>query len=327
MLNVLLTFDTEVHAIHPDWKRDRLKRDIDRDIEGLVNGRRVGLDYELDVLARNHLKAVFMVESLFSATPEVGEEPLRHVIQRIHSASHEIQLHLHCEWIQHGHSIGIPYRGKFQRQYSLEEQEHLLRFGCARLEECGAPRPTAFRAGGFAADASTLKALANSGFTYDSSFNAGFPEKCHLSPPRSFGSACFSNGTWEVPIAAFHDYPGHLRPAQVCACSARELIYALERAEKLGWKQFVILAHSFEMLSGRWQGKPAIRKEVVDTFERVCAFLGENCERFPTVGFDQLKTSEDHLAVPPGEIHGNLIFTAGRMLQRAATRGRSKVGL
>jgi hypothetical protein len=327
LLKVLLTFDTEVHAIHPDWKKDRLQRDIDRDIEGIVDGRRVGLDYELDVLAKNRLKAVFMVESLFSATPEVGEEPLKQVIRRIRSASHEIQLHLHCEWIEHGHSIGIPYRGKFQRLYSLEEQESLLRFGCARLAECGSAKPSAFRAGGFAADASTLQALANAGFTYDSSFNPGYPEKCYLPPPRSFGSACLSNGTWEVPIAAFHDYPGHLRPAQICACSARELIHALEQAEKLGWKQFVILAHSFEMLSGRWQGKPAIRKEVVDTFERVCAFLGENCDRFPTVGFGQLERPEDELAVSPAEIHGNMILTAGRMMQRAAARGRSKVGL
>jgi hypothetical protein len=55
MLDVLFTIDTEVHAINKDWKSDRLQRDIRRDIEGIVDGRCVGLDFELEVLAKNSL--------------------------------------------------------------------------------------------------------------------------------------------------------------------------------------------------------------------------------------------------------------------------------
>lgn len=69
MLNVLLTIDTEVHPIHKDWMADCLRRDMDRDIEGIIDGRRVGLDYELEMLARNGLKATFSQKELVSKTP------------------------------------------------------------------------------------------------------------------------------------------------------------------------------------------------------------------------------------------------------------------
>ena len=326
MLDVLLTIDTEVHAINQDWRSDGLQRDIRRDIEGMVDGRCVGLNYQLEVLAKNRLKATFMVESLFSAAPEVGEGPLKGTIRRIRDGGHDIQLHLHCEWIPYCPALSVPYRGYLQHYYSSSEQEQLIRFASEQLQECGALRPIAFRAGGYAADEETMHALQRTGFKFDTSFNIDFPEKCKLTVPPSFGAPHHRQvlGVQEIAVAAFMDYPGHYRPAQICACSEREMIRALEQAELSGWSHFVIVCHSFEMLSGRWQGKLRIRNDVVCRFEQLCAYLGRHRDRFRTIGFDDLSALSDFHGVPQ-VIKGTLLNTTGRVFQQAINRIASQV--
>lgn len=322
MLDVLITIDTEVHPINKDWRADRLQRDIRRDIEGMVDGRCVGLDYQLQVLATHGLKATFMVESLFSAVPEVGPEPLKGIIGRIQKDSHDIQLHLHCEWIPYCSGLTVPYCGPFQHLYSTSQQEQLIRFASEQIQKCGALQPIAFRAGGYSADERTMQALLKAGFKFDTSFNIDFPEKCKLPMPPSFGASHELSGVQEIAVAAFQDYPGHFRPAQICACSAREMVHALEQADKCGWKHFVIVCHSFEMLSGRWEGHPKIRQEVVDRFEKLCTYLERHRDRFRTVGFDDLCAVPVYQGVPPPAIKGNLLNTAGRVFQQALNRLR-----
>lgn len=321
MLNVLITIDLEAHPIHKDWKSDNLRRDISRDIEGRVGGREVGLDYQLDVFARHGLRAVFMVETLFSAVPEVGTAPLEGVIARIQRHGHEIQLHAHCEWIEYCPGIGIPFRGPLQRFYNQEEQTRLIRFASEKLQEAGAPAPIAFRAGGYAADEHTILALKQNGFQFDTSYNVDYPQKCRLPAPPSFGSLHKIHGIHEASVAAFQDYPGHWRPAQICACSYSEMVHALEQAEKHGWTHFVIVSHSFEMLSGRWQGKPRIREEVVARFEGLCKYLSDNRHKYSTVGFENLAGLGNSGELPVG-IRGNPVNTAGRLFEQALNRLR-----
>jgi hypothetical protein len=325
VLDVLLTIDTEAHAINQDWRSDGLRRDIRRDLDGLVDGRCVGIDYQLEVLAKHGLKACFMVESMFSAVPEIGTDPLKSIICRIQAGGHDIQLHLQCEWIPYISAISIPYRGYLQNFYSSSEQEQLISFASDRLQECGAPRPIAFRAGGYAADEGTMHALQRIGIRYDTSFNIGFPEKCGLTAPPSLGAPHKIFGIQEIAVAAFQDYPGHFRPAQLCGCSAREMIHALDQAELSGWKNFVIVSHSFEMLAGRWEGKPRIRNEVVDRFEKLCAYLGQHRDRFRTAGFDDLGLEPQVLVDPPPAIQGNLLNTAGRVFEQVLSRIRSRM--
>lgn len=324
MLDVLLTIDTEVHPINKDWRSDGLQRDIKRDIEGMVDGRRIGLDFELGVLARSGLKATFMVESMFSAVPEVGTAPLESVIRRIQNGGHDIQLHLHCEWIPYCPALSVPYRGNYQKYYSGSEQQQLICFAAKQLQQCGASKPIAFRAGMYAADEGTMRALHMADFKYDTSFNIDFPEICKLPTPPSLGAAHQISGVQEVAVSAFMDYPGHFRPTEICACSAHEMIRALEQAELSGWSHFVIVCHSFEMLSGRWQGKLRIRNEVVGRFEQLCAYLGRHRDRFRTAGFDDLHAMPDCERVPP-PIKGTPLNTAERVFEQAVNRIKNYV--
>ena len=328
-MNVLLTIDTEVHAIHPDWRSDHLRRDIRRDIEGIVGNRCAGIDYQLDLLARHGLKGTFMVEPLFSGAPGVEEGCLSHVVHRLRSAGHDVQLHIHCEWIANypAGAFGFPYRGHLQRYYSLSEQEQIIHVASRLLQDSGAPAPIAFRAGGYAANLETMDALAGAGIRFDTSFNVDFaPAKCTLPAPPSLGAAFLMRGVQEYPVAAFEDYPGHFRPLQICACGGRELIHALEQAEQCGWGFVVIVGHSFEMLAGRREGKLRIREEVVSRMQQLCMFLGENKNRFRTVGFDDLQNERIDTRMCPPNIRGALLNTAGRTVSQAMNRVRGLLG-
>ncbi len=329
MLQVLLTIDTEVHSIDPGWREDHLSRDIRRDLYGEVGHKRVGLRYQLDTFERYGIKATFMVESLFSAAPEVGPCPLENEIRLIRAAGQEIQLHLHPEWIPHCPDLNVAYRSAYMYEYPLEEQARMVRLAVERLEACGAPRPIAFRAGGFAANEDTLLALSSCGIRYDSSFNAFYEKsKCKLPRLREFGRAVEINGVQEIPVAAFLDYPNHFRHAQICACSTGEIVHALEAAERAGWQFFVIVSHSFEMLSRRRHEvrAPRVREEVVRRFEELCRYLSKNADRFRMSGFGELAGPPSQGPSPRSRmLRGNPLHTVSRMMEQGVNRIHEKI--
>ena len=323
MLQILITIDTEAYPILTDWKADGLHRDIARDIYGKVDGREVGLDYQLRVFAENGLKANFMVESLFSGCPDVGPGPLEQIVSRILAGGHEVQLHPHTEWIPYVPALRMPYRSHLLREFPLQEQIEIIRFARQQLEAAGAPTPIAFRAGGFAANNDTLAALENCDVRYDSSFNPCYENAhLHLPMPRSYGQVTHFGSVQELPVTVFEDRPSHMRPAQLCAVSFAEMSLALESAERQGWEFAVIVSHSFEMIADRWNPKksPIIRQRVVDRFERLCRFLSSNRDRFRTVGFSDLVLR--HSADPVPDIKGNLLNTGARIFSQAVGRIR-----
>jgi hypothetical protein len=321
MLNVLFTIDTETFPITSGWKQDNLTADMKRDLFGEIDGRAVGLEYQLDMFAKHGIKANFMVESLFSAVPEVGPGPLDDIVHAVKSAGHDIQVHPHPEWIPHIPNLGVPYSSHLLRDYPLDQQEAIIRFAVARLENSGAETPVAFRAGGFAANVNTLIALQRCGIRYDTSFNYYYQnDECRLPAPRFRGHVTEYHGVQELPVAAFQDYPFHFRPAQLHACSAAEMIHALDAAECKGWDFFVIVSHSFEMITLRRHATkaPMIRQIVVDRFVTLCEFLRDHRDRFRTVLFSQLDLSMPKH--PAEDIKGKLFNTAGRLVEQATNR-------
>src|ERR1700760_1658208 len=98
-LNVFLTIDTEVWPRTPDWRKNRLGEDIQRDIYGVTRHGDFGIGYQISVMNTHGLKAVFFLESLFADA--VGIDALRNVLSNIQQAGHDVQLHLHPEWLAH----------------------------------------------------------------------------------------------------------------------------------------------------------------------------------------------------------------------------------
>ncbi|MES3020530.1 MAG: hypothetical protein V4857_02990 [Pseudomonadota bacterium] len=320
MLKVFITVDTEVWPNTPGWPRTPIaaaRTDFRREsalyLDGATGAGEFGVGYQLAMLARYGLKACFFVEPLAAA--RIGTAALEKVVGQVQRAGHEVQLHLHTEWLGDLHDATLPPRYRqFMHEFSMPEQAALIRAGAALLEQAGAAPVCAFRAGSFGANADTLRALAACGLAYDSSYNPtclhpDFARTPVLEQPARIG------GVWEFPVSSYADYPRHRRHAQLCACSFAEMRAALMAAWQARWYSFVIVLHSFELLRGRSPPHtPAPDWRVVGRFESLCRLLDAERDKFSTTLFREL----DPAQVPALPHAPALRGTLRRTLLRAA---------
>jgi len=287
-MDVYITVDTEV------WPRARAGRsdlavDLSEDVYGVTQDGEFGIGFQMDVLESHGLRGVFFVESLFASA--VGTGPLSRIVQSIQHRGHEVQLHIHPEWLSLGAgSLLSERRGKNLKDYSLAAQTLLIRQGLENLIASGAARIGAFRAGNCAANVDTLRALRALGIPRDSSYNIYYLDThCGLRTARPLLQPTIIEDVEEFPISFFQDWPGHHRHVQLGACSSAEMQAALLGAHARGWRSFVLISHSFEMLKGRHTPNATIRADyrVVRRFEELCRFLGENRSKFRTAVFSE----------------------------------------
>src|SRR5690606_13026751 len=114
----------------------------------------------LEILNRHRLNGVFFVEPLFAA--RFGLRYLRTVVDLIQQAGQKVELHLHPEWTDEISPPPIEDASRKRQHlthYSLGEQTQLIRYGTQLLREAGVDEITAFRAGSFACNADTFRAL------------------------------------------------------------------------------------------------------------------------------------------------------------------------
>jgi hypothetical protein len=214
------------------------------------------------------------------------------MVDLVQSRGHEVQLHLHPEWL--AWMIHPPVSGKgrkFLKDFTREEQRLLIARGLENLRASGATGVCAFRAGNYGANDDTLRALADCGMVFDTSHNSCYlGTACAMSGPVPFLQPRKMFGIHEFPISYFGDWPGHRRHAQICACSGRELQTALWGAWEQGWHAFVIVSHSFELIKRRPKANrpPAPDRTVIGRFEALCCFLGMHRDKFRTAGFSTL---------------------------------------
>jgi hypothetical protein len=317
MLNVFYTVDTEV------WPGEApLEAALQRDIDGATPQGRYGVGYQMDVLDAHGLKGVFFVEALFACA--VGLEPLRRIVEPIQARGHEVQLHVHSEWLERMPApILGERRGQFLMNFTEEEQLRLLDQGLQNLRACGAANVSAFRAGSFGADLNTLRCLNRLGIAYDSSYNRPYlGTQCGLEALGTLVQPARVEGVLEYPITFFQDLPGHYRPVHLNACSISELKRTLEEAWGRGWSSYVIVSHSFELIR-RNAGKPtgpAADPIVIRRFEQLCRFLGENRHLFRTAGFAGLDPSAAPNGVNGAPLRSTVTRTLGRLAQQALRR-------
>lgn len=287
-LPVVLSFDVEVWC--NGW------RDLDQRFPTwyprYVWGRSPRGDYALpktlELLDRHDLRGVFFVEPLFAA--RFGIEYLTTIVSLIRAAGQEVQLHLHAEWtneIRPPLFAGAERKRQHLIHFSLDEQRILLAAGCSLLEEAGAAPPTTFRAGSFAANRDTFRALADLGLRYDSSLNRVWA----VSGPDLRGTVDFDRpdeieGVRSLPVTVFADGLGRARPLQISACSFEEMRGVLEAAHAADSPGVVAVSHNFEMLK---EDLSAPDWTVVRRFERLCRYLGEQRGRFVTTGFANIR--------------------------------------
>jgi len=321
-LLVFLTVDTEIWPFTENWRETGLKDETARYIDGVTASGSFGLPYQLERLSRHGLRGVFFVEALFAC--ELGLEPLRRIVTMIREGGHDVELHLHPEWLARMTRPVLPGRtGRNMHEFDEGEQSALIAAGVENLRACGVDTISAFRAGNFGANHDTLRALRQNRIPYDSSYNLAYLSRtCRLRTPSPMLQVSPLEGIHEFPVTSFEDYPGHARPVQLCAISSREAEHVFEEAWRRGWHSVVWVSHSFELLKRRIRpGAPALTDRVaIARFDRLCHFLASNRERFRTAGFDEVDAASLPEAQPTEWIRSHVLRTALRLPEQVLSQ-------
>lgn len=275
MTPVFLTVDTEFA-----WRHHAAGLDVETIYARSLEPAGVGLGYQLARLAEHGLKACFFVDPMPALV--FGLSPIQRMVETILAAGQEVQLHLHPNWTGAEAGDRGAHYGRFQmHEYTLAEQTGLITGAIDLLVAAGAPRPIAFRAGGYAANADTLRALAALGFVYDSSHNGAEPAESRIGLPPS-RIAPIEQELIEVPVTVIEDAPGMWRTFQLCALSGLETEAALDHAAAHGHAAVTIVSHGFELANRLGTRANAVH---VRRFDTLCRLLAARADRLPTMHF------------------------------------------
>jgi len=272
---VFLTVDTEFA-----WRHHAAGLDVDTIYERSLEPAGVGLGHQLEQLARYGLKACFFVDPMPALV--FGLAPVKRMVDTILAAGQEVQLHLHPNWTGAQEGDRAARYGRFQmHEYTLDEQIGLVRGATELLVAAGAPHPIAFRAGGYAANDDTLRALAELGFVYDSSHNGAEAAESRIAlPPERIAPAM--RALIEVPVTVIEDAPGLWRTFQLCALSSAEAAAALDHAAAEGHAAVTIVSHGFELANRLGTRPNAVH---VRRFDMLCRLLAARADDLPTMQF------------------------------------------
>ncbi len=272
---VFLTVDTEFA-----WRHHAAGLDVETIYARSLEPAGVGLSYQLERLAAHGLKACFFVDPMPALV--FGLAPVKRMVDTILSAGQEVQLHLHPNWTGAQAGDRAARFGRFQMyEYGLDEQIALVRGATELLVAAGAPHPIAFRAGGYAANEDTLRALAALGFAYDSSHNGAEPMES-LTGLAAHQIAPVAHHVIEVPVTVIEDAPGIGRTFQLCALSSAEAAAALDHAVAEGHAAVTIVTHGFELANRLGTRANGVH---VRRFDTLCRLLAARADDLPTTHF------------------------------------------
>jgi hypothetical protein len=309
--NTFVTIDTELSL--GSFKRGvDLETNFARSILGECGNGVFGIPYQVERFNAHRLKAIYLVDPLPAAV--FGLDLLRRTIDPILNGGHEVQLHIHTEWLPYLERSPVgDRRGTSIRWFDLADQMRLLEFAAGLLVAAGAPPPNAFRAGNYGANDDTLRALAAIDLSYDTSFNPAYLGRaCRIDLPAGQIDMIERHGIIEVPVSVISEWSDRLRHAQLCAVSAWELAAGLHNAIAQGQSAFTVVLHSFELLS---RDRLRANRTNVDRFEKLCALLADLRDEAPTTTFHaqpQLPAAKSAAKPAPGSI----IRTAHRMAEQ-----------
>ena len=217
-----------------------------------LNQTGLGLEFIVRTLKRYDLKGVFFVDPMGAYS--FGKQGLSDVIHYLRKNNQDIQIHLHpIQKTAYWHSNKENPANDFMSHYSQTQQYELIEEAKNLLYEAGVPADTlnCLRAGHYSADDKLYKAMYKARVFSASNYNVDYIQKgiCKLKLRQSNHNIARKNddGVTEYPVTNIQSSNGS-RHCQVTALSFWEMKEALEKAEKNGVEDFVIVTHSFEFL-------------------------------------------------------------------------------
>ena len=313
-MKVVLTVDTEP-SIAGAFANPSHTPLLHEPVAGEINGRSEALGFMTETLSRHNLAATFFVETAhirFFAPRAMGA-----YVERLVRAGQDVQLHLHPTWLSFEDgklALDAPHTDNCCVM-PAERLAALIAEGANQIADWTGSRPSAMRTGNFSAGPSVFQAMRQVGLRFSSNICVAV-----ASPERELavtGGVHEFAGVRELPVTCFADIGpigrGRWRPMQVTAVSSREMIDILETARACGNSVVVIVTHPFEFLKTRDFRYAGLRSNrlVQCRFERLCAFLAENADRYEVL---PISAAADNLdpAQPWTELRGNAFRSIAR---------------
>ncbi len=295
----------------------------------------LGIDLIMRELETYGFKGTFYVDPIGSYS--FGIDELAKICEEIQKRNHDLQLHLHpiqreARWWSLKKSAACDNMA----EYSLDEQVSLIEEGCAILSRCGVPRQNviSLRAGHYAADGNTWRAMAKCGLRISSNHNYCHIKKgrCRLEWPDDVASLFQTDvGVWELPISNFIESRGDYRHFQITAISLDEMQDILLQAAKSELSHVTIVTHSFELAHldsvphkrGRLNGVNLRR------LRGLAKFLAHHQDIFQVETVKELGQRIDKEKTNPQASlpQGKVSLKAGRLLQQIYKRIDEKIPL
>ena len=292
-INVFITVDTE-HSIGGAFGDRNLKPvGNEKRIWGKIVDKSFGIPLMMDIAEPCNIRLTFFVEVMNKF--HFGKDETKQVCEYIMSRGHDIQLHLHPNYLNF--RLNNPQEKAYSDligTYSLEKQIDLIKEGIEILVQTGVSRPIAFRAGCFGANEETLRALKAVGVFIDSSYNKAYVGDTCLLDNRGINDLACLNETWEFPITNFIESTkvrrNRFKPLDINGVSFQEMRSVLNQAKEKGPYNITIIMHSFSFLKPYdvQYNNVRPREDVIQRFKKLCEYLEKNVRFFEVRTFSSL---------------------------------------
>jgi hypothetical protein len=255
-----------------------------------------------------------------------GEGESRGVCEYILERGHDVQLHLHPNWL----NFNEPHPGRLRYKdamagYSLERQTALIAEGKALMAGyCGRP-PLAFRAGNFGADRNTLEALRANGIRIDSSYTRAYASRCGRMVDEPLNDAVEIEGVLELPVTSFIETiplrGPRFKPLDLNGVSLSETTALLEHAYRCQSPMHVtVILHSFSLLKAKdvQYRECGIRRYVLKRLAGLCKYLRDHDDKVACLSLTQLHASKTEPERPVSHAYprSDLKHTLHRMVEQ-----------
>lgn len=234
-----ITVDTETYAVNGTLPP------FDTQIYAEIRSEMLGVPKIMEICDRRGIRATFFVDVYMHR--HYGEEKVERLCAAIAARGHDVQLHAHTAWLPQSPGDNLSAFPYHQQVEILAEGRDLIRKWTGRA-------PVAFRAGAYAANLDTIRALEQTGFLADSSYFA-FHRNCELS--RQLGNVHFNRqfkigGVHEFPVTVYWlvrtPFYRKLSKVDVNSSSLAELREVVPKLIEGGVRNIVLFLHSFSFI-------------------------------------------------------------------------------
>lgn len=287
-----------------------------------VNGRSEGLGFMLETFQAHDIRATFFTEALQTAF--FGDRPMAELVQRIATAGHDLQLHLHPVWTYFDRPNWQQHLAREQptdnmHGRSVAQLASWMQRGINTFARWGLPAPVALRTGNLMVDRNVYRAMRQVGLKVASNVARAVFEPDE--PALRFNAGVHAvEGVTELPVL---NYTGlrfgsrlERKSLTITGSSISEATCLLERASASGSPAVVLLTHCHEFVKGDMRTDLKANRLNQRRLVALCRFLRDAGDRFEVTTMDRMASArDDEVAGPDPLLAVPARFALTRMLQ------------